>query len=131
MPRAIGTTDAVTVCDCCGKSDLMLTVIMLLDDGQRVNYGTTCARRNTGKTAPQIRAEAADWEAEMLARAQAEFKTSPQAATERAAFDTRPRDMVGRAAAEWVSAAVQAADIARKRIATAHGIPERWLSLHR
>ena len=131
MPLAIGTTDEVTTCDCCGKSDLMLTVIMLHDDGQRVNYGTTCARRNTGKTAPQIRAEAAAWEVEMLAKAQTEFKSSPQAAAERAAFDSRPRDLIGRAAAEWVSAAVDAADVARKRIATAHGIPGRWLSLHR
>lgn len=130
MALAIGTTDAVTVCDCCGKVDLKLTVIMRLDDGQIVHYGTTCAGRNTGKTKKQIRDESEAHAAEMLARAQAEFKGSPEAAAERAAYASRPRDLIGKAAVEWVREARDAADIARQRIATKHGIPDRRWSLH-
>jgi hypothetical protein len=131
MAVALGTTDEITVCDCCGKVDLKLTVIMRLDDGQIVNYGTTCAGRNTGKTKQQIRDESRAHAEASLAAAQAEFKASPEAAAERLAFDTRPRGLIGMAAAEWVAPASAAADDARKRICAKHGIADRWLSLHR
>ena len=49
MAQALGTDDSVTTCDCCGKSNLKLTVIIELDDGDVVHYGTTCAARNTGR----------------------------------------------------------------------------------
>ena len=131
MAYAIGTTDEVNTCDCCGKTDLMLTVIIRLDNGEIVNYGTTCAGNNTGKAKRQILTEIADHAADMLRQAQAEFATTPEAAAERAAFDSRPRELVGPAAAEWVRAACDAADEARKRIALKFGIAERWRALYR
>ena len=131
MARALGTTDEVTACDCCGKSPLKLTVIMELDDGEIVHYGTTCARRNTGKGQREITSEIAEHARRTLAAAQAEFKATPEAAAERAAFDSRPRNLVGRAAMEWVREACAAADVARKAIAAKHGIPGHFYSLSR
>ena len=131
MARAIGTTEAVTTCDCCGKTDLKLTVIMLLETGQRVNYGTTCAGRNTGKSKREIRDESQAWLDEAQAKAQTEFKASPEAAAEREAFNTRPHDLIGPAAAAWVRPASAAADAVRKLIAAKHGIPDRAWLLHR
>lgn len=94
-------------------------------------YGTTCAGRNTGKTKQQIREESRAHAEAALAAAQAEFKASPEAAAERLAFDSRPHDLIGKPAMEWVRPAIQAADEARLRIATKHGIADRRWSLHR
>jgi hypothetical protein len=44
----LGTTDEVTVCDCCGKSNLKSTVAFDVA-GEIVHYGSTCAARNTGR----------------------------------------------------------------------------------
>ncbi len=131
MATAIGTTDTITICDCCGKVDLKLTVIMRLDDGMVVHYGTTCAGRNTGKTKQHIRDESAAYADEMQRRAQVEFKASREAADERRAYDTRPTGIPAHQAIDWVQPAVDAADAARKRIAEKYGIADRWLSLHR
>src|ERR1700686_2378031 len=57
MATAHGITDAVTTCDCCGKSNLKQTVIMELTSGELVHYGSVCAARNTGKTQKQIKRE--------------------------------------------------------------------------
>jgi hypothetical protein len=55
-----GITDAVTVCDCCGKTNLKRTVI-IDNDGQILHYGTSCAAsylkvpgRFTAKTAERL-----------------------------------------------------------------------------
>jgi hypothetical protein len=57
MATALQLDDTVTTCDCCGKSGLKRTVLMRLDDDSLVNFGTTCAARNTGKTSKQVRQE--------------------------------------------------------------------------
>lgn len=50
MWRILGKNDEVTTCECCGKSNLKLTVI--LTDGEReVRYGRDCAARTI---APRI-----------------------------------------------------------------------------
>ena len=54
---ALLITDEVTTCDCCGKAGLKRTVLMRLDDDSLVNFGTTCAARNTGKTSQQVTKE--------------------------------------------------------------------------
>lgn len=131
MAQAIGTTSSVNECDCCGKKELKLTVIIRLDDGQVVNYGTTCAKRNTGKVQREINEEVANYAAQMLAHAQARFKATPEAAAERVAFDTRPRHLTGRDAMQWVDAACNAADVVRKQITAQQGIPDRWPALYR
>ncbi len=42
----LGTTDEVTACDCCGKSDLKMTVAIMDDErGESLYFGTTCAAR--------------------------------------------------------------------------------------
>lgn len=42
--KILGKNDEVTTCECCGKSNLKLTVVMT--DGEReVRYGRDCAAR--------------------------------------------------------------------------------------
>lgn len=41
--KILGITDAITVCDCCGKSNLKCTVELEGEDGEIVNYGRDCA----------------------------------------------------------------------------------------
>jgi hypothetical protein len=42
--KLIGKNDEVTTCECCGKSNLKLTVILQGGDGE-VRYGRDCAAR--------------------------------------------------------------------------------------
>ena len=44
MTRILGISDDVTVCECCGKSNLKRTVVLDLD-GAIVHYGCDCARK--------------------------------------------------------------------------------------
>lgn len=44
----LGITDEITVCDCCGKSNLKSTVVFDVA-GDIVHYGSTCAARHTGR----------------------------------------------------------------------------------
>lgn len=43
IPKALGVTDEVTVCDCCGKKNLKCTVALEMEDGSIVHYGRDCA----------------------------------------------------------------------------------------
>lgn len=128
MTKALGITDEVTTCDCCGKADLKCTVAIELDDGQIVHYGRTCARRNTGKAAKQINSEVRAELARKVAAASAEFLASPEYIAERARFAERDRFQwndprrLGMQAAEFVREARQAADAARAAIAAKHGL---------
>jgi len=42
--RVLGKNDEVTTCECCGKSNLKLTVV-LTDGDREVRYGRDCAAR--------------------------------------------------------------------------------------
>jgi hypothetical protein len=45
---AVGTTDENTTCDCCGKPNLKMTVVLRDDEGDFHYFGRTCAARATG-----------------------------------------------------------------------------------
>ena len=45
MARILGITDAITTCDCCGKSNLKRTVGIELESGEQVHYGVDCASK--------------------------------------------------------------------------------------
>ena len=45
MARILGITDAITTCDCCGKSNLKRTVGIELSNGEQVHYGVDCASK--------------------------------------------------------------------------------------
>lgn len=129
MARALGITDAVTTCDCCGKSGLVRTVCMELDGGALVHYGTTCASRNTGKPRAVIASEVRQAEAARLTAAREAWRQHPAFGAERARFAERDRlaaatgaRMLGRAAMEFVQAACDAADAACRVLAAAHGV---------
>lgn len=42
--RILGVNDEVTTCECCGKSNLKLTVVLTDGEGER-HYGRDCAAR--------------------------------------------------------------------------------------
>lgn len=130
MARALGITDAVTSCDCCGKAGLVRTVCMELDGGELVHYGTTCASRNTGKPRAVIAAEVRQAEAARLTAARQEWRQHPAYQAERARFLERDqharetgRRMVGVAAMEFVQAACDAADNECRALTARHGVP--------
>jgi len=117
MARALGINDAVTTCDCCGKHPLKSTVEIELDDGTVVHYGSVCAKRNTGKSQPTISAEIRDYAAAQLVAAKRAFYATPEATAEIAAFQSRPRELMGKEASAWVRDSVEAADRVRSTIA--------------
>ena len=44
MYKVLGISDEVTVCECCGRTNLKKTVVLSNGDGE-VRYGTECAAR--------------------------------------------------------------------------------------
>ena len=129
MSKAHGIDDSVTTCDCCGKSNLKSTVIIELDSGEIVHYGSVCARRNTGKDRATITREINAHAAAMKAAADAELRAHPAYIAERARFAERDAyaratgiRMVGTVAMEFVREACEACDTARRAIATKYGV---------
>lgn len=70
-----GTTNDVTTCDCCGRSDLKSTVIIVgLDEGGAEtgdlrHYGSTCAAKALGLTHKAVKAKAQSFKAQRDAAA--------------------------------------------------------------
>lgn len=56
--KILGWVDEITVCDCCGKSDLSGTYAVETAEGDVLHYGSTCAKRNTGIKNPDAAAKA-------------------------------------------------------------------------
>lgn len=57
--RFLGTTDEVTTCDCCGRSDLKSTVALEnTETGENVFFGVVCAARALKITAKEVKADA-------------------------------------------------------------------------
>lgn len=55
---ALRIDDSVTTCDCCGRTDLKATVLMLEGDtGSLLHFGRVCASRNSGKPSQQLTKE--------------------------------------------------------------------------
>ena len=121
MATALQITDDVTTCDCCGRSGLKRTVLMRLDDESLVNYGTTCAARNTGKDQRQIKQEIYAAAAAALADASWEYRTSPECRSLRN-YRTAYGSAVRAAMSEEESGLQEAASAAKRRIAAKHGV---------
>lgn len=129
--RALGTTDAVTTCQCCGKTGLKLTVAMETSGGEIVHYGRTCASRNSGKSAQQIKAEI---DAEAVARlraARAAWRENPARKAYEAKLQERDRynasrpfaeRLIGRPAADFVRAEYAARTAALIELAGKFGV---------
>jgi hypothetical protein len=54
MLQVIGTTDQQDTCDCCGKTNLKMVVVLKDDDGEFCFYGRTCAARATSRRVARI-----------------------------------------------------------------------------
>ncbi len=76
----LGTTDEVSTCDCCGKTNLKSTLALSVDGGEAVYYGVVCAARAIGRSEKEVRsgARAAD-KAKAKAAAEAERKAHYEA----------------------------------------------------
>lgn len=55
--KFLGTTDDVTACDCCGRSDLKSTVALSFNDGEAVYFGVVCAARALGTDSRTVKSE--------------------------------------------------------------------------
>lgn len=130
MTRALGTDDSVTTCDCCGKSNLKSTVIIELDSGEIVHYGSVCAGRNTNKTAKQINSEIRSEHERKVSAARKEIESHPAeiaysvrlAERDRVALANGGVRMLGREAMEFVRETSEAAGTARASIAAKFGL---------
>ena len=119
--QALYITDEIDTCDCCGRTDLKATVAMRLSDGGILHYGRTCAARNSGKTAKQIKLEVFAEEAAAIGRASWEYRTSNECRDLRAFLATGAGEAKG-----WMSdyeTTLREACTTRKReIAAKHGV---------
>lgn len=55
--RFLGSTDDVTSCDCCGRTDLKSTVALSFDGDVTVYYGVVCAAKALGRDPKYVRQE--------------------------------------------------------------------------
>ena len=102
MSKAIGIDDSVNQCSCCGKSGLKFTVIVELDSGEVVNYGSVCATKNTGKTKSKISAEIKEAECSKVSSAKLELKATQEYKQYQCKLSSRPSTLVGKVALEYV-----------------------------
>lgn len=77
MFKILGTDDSVNTCDCCGKSGLKYTVTVEVS-GELRHYGSTCATRHTGKSAPEIKREIETARRAKIDAARRALHTSPE-----------------------------------------------------
>jgi hypothetical protein len=67
-----GTTDEITTCDCCGKSNLKKTVVLQNENGDYLYYGVDCAARTinnkTNGKAVLVQAQAVDYAKTLIAK---------------------------------------------------------------
>ena len=52
--KIMGYDDSVNECDCCGKSNLKMTVVVEVN-GEVMHYGCVCATRHTGLKSGEIK----------------------------------------------------------------------------
>lgn len=61
MFKALQIDDSVNTCDCCGKTGLKSTVLMLNSEtGEEVHFGSVCATRHSGRKIAVIQKEIDD-----------------------------------------------------------------------
>ena len=66
--KVLGINDEVTVCACCGKTNLKKTVIIATDDCSIVRYGSACAAILLGRKETYVKkvAESAESKAQSI-----------------------------------------------------------------
>lgn len=102
--KALGIDDSVTQCSCCGKSGLKSTVIVELDSGDIVNYGSVCATKNTGKSKSTISTEIKDHRKALVKSAKQELHFSGAYLAYVSKLKVRPTTLVGSVAFEFLKA---------------------------
>lgn len=122
MATAIRIDDTVDTCDCCGRTGLKRTVLMRLDDDSIVNYGTTCAARNTGKSHKQIKQEVYAEQDRIKASASWDYRTSPECRALRN-YRTAYGSSASALMSEEEEQLLSAARAAKRHIAASYGLP--------
>jgi hypothetical protein len=124
---ALGWTEEVTACDCCGKSELSGTMALECQEaGEVVYYGSVCAKRNTGRKTLQSEATA------RLQRLQREFDARRAHLPEVQAFNTRAAEghrvgiEPGKAFKAFIGAAGEAMRAAENNLRTELGLGDAW-----
>lgn len=123
MAKALGIDDSVTTCDCCGKSNLKSTVVIELDSGEIVHYGSVCAGRNTGKANKQINKEIKDHEAQKVNAARKEWGSNQANIVYQVKMNqSRKAGLVGVPFINANRVELDASNAERQRIADKHGV---------
>jgi hypothetical protein len=122
--KTLAIVDDVNTCDCCGKTNLKLTVAMERDDGEVLHFGSVCATRHSGRDIAAIKSEAHNVYAAKTAEARAEFDRHPA----RIAYEVKIMQAIragipaGRAFREYLGDTVAAERAARVTINAKYGV---------
>lgn len=73
--KILGYDDSVNECDCCGKSNLKMTVVVEVN-GEVMHYGCVCATRHTGLKSGEIKNAIASEKERKVKLACEAFKTN-------------------------------------------------------
>lgn len=120
----LGIEEAITTCDCCGKSNLKRTVAVSVNGDIR-HYGCVCATRHTGKTSKQINSDIKARHQASVKAAKAEFypifdKFSPVLEAKR--NEARSLGLSGAKFAEYCRAESDEIRAIQLGIAAKHGV---------
>jgi hypothetical protein len=109
--KVLGTTDEVTTCDCCGKSNLKATwAIEMTESGELLHYGSVCVTRNTGIKNPASAAKTYHGERMKLAQIKLRQSDEHRAKEARLALRETMKMGPGMAAYDFVREVCQAYD---------------------
>lgn len=120
--KAIKIDETVTTCDCCGKTNLKSTVMLLRDDGETVHYGSRCAQRNSGKAAKAIAADIRTEYDRVRRDAARELRASAEYQAYEAKLRIRPLTLMHSEAVDFVRVERAALVPVRAAIAAKYGI---------
>lgn len=120
--RVLGFDEAITTCDCCGKSNLKGTFAIERADGEILHYGSVCVTRHTNKPAKVVRKEATDAMASRREAARQEVRQHPTfAAYEARMEEARKAGLLARPFMEFCRAEREAQEAAQAEIALRTG----------
>jgi hypothetical protein len=123
--KTLAIVNDVSICDCCGKSNLLRTVAMERDDGEILHFGTVCATRHSGRSEKDIKSEAATELYKLKEKARSEMQSSMEEAYAQARMAKATHEGIrpGKPFMEFCKAENAAAAVKRAEIAAKYNLP--------
>lgn len=118
MLRALQIDDSVNTCDCCGKTGLKSTVLMLNSEtGEEVHFGSVCATRHSGRKIGVIQKEIDDRRQAIMWAIEKQVAATAESRAYHAALDAAVRDgLIGLACKAVTTVEREALEVVRAKI---------------